>query len=285
MPLQLPPENIYGHTKKLRYVLARLADLQDRLGRTPRILDFGCGNGEAVSQYLIRAGVDYTGVDFHRPSIEHAAKRFGHRKAVPRRRFLRHTPNDGPYDALVYSDVLEHLDDPVTVLTEHRPLLAEHGWLIGSVPNGYGPFEMEKRIGRYTGLGWVLSRVHGGLRRVKHRFKAPPPSDGLPYNAACGHVQFYTRASITRTLARGGFKVSHFRKGCFMGSSASARVLRGQAVMRANNAVAEVLPSWAVSTWYFTAEPVAETTPDETAPPERESSPAGNPAQPEAAGT
>ena len=252
----LPPENIYGHTKKLRYILARLEALREVLGRPPRVLDFGCGNGEAVSQYLIRSGVDYTGVDFHRPSLQHAANRFGKRKAKMRGRFLGHTPNDGPYDALVYSDVLEHLDDPVAVLREHRPLIAPQGWLIGSVPNGYGPFEMEKRIGKYTGLGWVLSKAHGGLRRIKHTVTGPPPEDTLPYNAACGHVQFYTRGSITRTLEEGGFAVSDFKKGCFVGSSASARVLRGKPVMRANNAVANVLPTWAVSTWYFTATPI-----------------------------
>ncbi|MFI4861056.1 MAG: class I SAM-dependent methyltransferase [Phycisphaerales bacterium JB063] len=251
----LPPENIYGHTKKLRYLLGRLDALQDRLGRRVRVLDFGCGNGEAVSQYMIRKGFDYTGVDFHRPSLEHAAKRFGKRKAKVRGRFLGHTPNDGPYDALVYSDVLEHLDDPVDVLRGHRPLIADHGWLIGSVPNGYGPFEMEKRIGKYTGLGWALSKVHGGLRRCKHKVSGAPKRDALPYNAECGHVQFYTRAAITRTLARGGFVLDDFRKGCFMGASASAFFLRGQGVMKVNNAVAEVLPSFAVSTWYFTATP------------------------------
>ena len=251
----LPPENIYGHTKKLRYILARLDALRDALGRAPRVLDFGCGNGEAISQFLIEQGNDYTGVDFHAPSLEHAAARFGGESA----RFLPCAPDDGPYDALVYSDVLEHLDHPVEVLREHRPLIADGGWLIGSVPNGYGPFEMEKRVGKYTGLGWVLSKTHARLRKVKHKLRGTDPDAGgaLPYNAACGHVQFYTKRSITQTLADGGFVVDDFRKGCFMGSSASAFVLRGRPVMTANNAVGDVMPSWAVSTWYFTAKPTA----------------------------
>ncbi len=262
MTQPLPPENIYGHTKKLRYLLDRLARLQGKLGRAPRVLDFGCGNGEAVSQYLIDQGVDYTGVDFHGPSLEHAAARF----AGARARFLSSAPDDGPYDALVYSDVLEHLDDPAGVLRGHRPLIAEDGWLIGSVPNGYGPFEMEKRLGRYTGAGWVLTKAHAKLRRVKHKLRGTDAdaaaNDALPYNAACGHVQFYTRRSITQTLRAGGFAVTDFRKGCFMGSSASVFVLRGRPVMRANNALGEALPGWAVSTWYFSAEPVATASPD-----------------------
>ena len=260
MTQPLPPENIYGHTKKLRYLLGRLELLQQRLGRPPRVLDFGCGNGEAVSRYLIAQGVDYTGVDFHTPSLEHAAERFGGARA----RFLSAAPGDGPYDALVYSDVLEHLDDPVAVLCEHRPLIADDGWLIGSVPNGYGPFEMEKRVGKYTGLGWALTHMHRGLRRIKHAVRGTTPTGGLPYNAACGHVQFYTKQSITQTLRDSGFAVSDFRKGCFMGSSASVFVLRGQPVMRLNNALGDALPGWAVSTWYFTADPAVAGAPQAT---------------------
>jgi len=247
----LPPENIYGHTKKLRYILAQLDALADQLGRVPRVLDFGCGNGEAISQFIIAQGVDYTGVDFHTPSIEHAGARFSAEHA----RFLDHAPDDGPYDALVYSDVLEHLDHPARVLNEHRPLLSDSGVLIGSVPNGYGPFEMEKRIGKYTGLGWLLTKTHRVLRVIKHKLRGTVIQSvaALPYNADNGHVQFYTVDSLSGVLAEGGYAIDDFAKGCFMGSSCSVFFLRGQPIMRLNNAVAEVLPRFAVSTWYFTA--------------------------------
>ncbi len=42
---------------------------------------------------------------------------------------------DGPFDAIVYGDVLEHLVDPLSVLVELNRELAEDGFVIISVPN------------------------------------------------------------------------------------------------------------------------------------------------------
>src|SRR5690348_13860919 len=73
----LPAEDIFGNTKKLRFILRSIDDHRARLGRVVRVLDFGCGNAAAVGQYLIGAGVDYVGVDFHEPSLAYARANFG----------------------------------------------------------------------------------------------------------------------------------------------------------------------------------------------------------------
>ncbi len=70
--LPLPPENHYGHTKKLRFIRAAVAAHRAALGRDIAVLDFGCGNGPAVSRYLIGPGVRFTGVDVHARSLGHA---------------------------------------------------------------------------------------------------------------------------------------------------------------------------------------------------------------------
>ena len=80
----LPLENIFGHTKKLQYILHHLAEVVRRNPQA-RILDFGCGNGSAVSQFLIAALPDtssYTGVDIHPESVAHANAHFGKKNAV-----------------------------------------------------------------------------------------------------------------------------------------------------------------------------------------------------------
>src|SRR3989475_12610532 len=41
---------------------------------------------------------------------------------------------DGPFDAIVYEDVLEHLVDPLRVLSELDRHLAPEGFVIASVP-------------------------------------------------------------------------------------------------------------------------------------------------------
>ncbi|HEV2473109.1 MAG TPA: class I SAM-dependent methyltransferase, partial [Chthonomonadales bacterium] len=111
----LPPENIYGHTKKLRYILARLNEARARKQGPISLLDFGCGNGSAVSQFLIMPGVEYIGIDIHPASREYASLHYGGSHA----RFLETIPSEASFDVIVYADVLEHLDDPISILREH----------------------------------------------------------------------------------------------------------------------------------------------------------------------
>lgn len=72
---QLPPENIWGHRKKLKYLLNAIETYKERIGRPLKILDFGCGNGSAVTSYISKIpNVIVYGVDLHKPSIEYAKK-------------------------------------------------------------------------------------------------------------------------------------------------------------------------------------------------------------------
>src|SRR3546814_8973059 len=75
--------------------------------------------------------------------------------------FSTTVPRDVTFDALIYADVLEHLDDPTTVLRAHMQQLAPDGVVLGSVPNGYGPCEIEKyiKIGRESCRARVCQKV------------------------------------------------------------------------------------------------------------------------------
>lgn len=70
--------------------------------------------------------------------------------------FFGHVPEGIIFDVIVYADILEHLEDPLTVLQQHRNLLQEKGIIIGSVPNGYGLFEVEKRIDKWLRLSTAI---------------------------------------------------------------------------------------------------------------------------------
>ncbi|OAD21942.1 3-demethylubiquinone-9 3-O-methyltransferase, partial [Candidatus Thiomargarita nelsonii] len=143
MPSSLPKENIYGHTKKLRYILTKIDDKLAKFSSGKiALLDFGCGNGSAVSQFLMRDEVDYIGVDIHQPSLDYARAHF----SGPKVSFIDHIPIGSRFDIIIYADIIEHLDDPVAILREHYSLLNDDGIIVGAVPNGYGPFENEKRL-------------------------------------------------------------------------------------------------------------------------------------------
>lgn len=248
----LPPENLYGHTKKLRYILGAIERRQAALGRPARVLDFGCGNGEAVSRYIIGQGVEYWGVDVHAPSLEHARRRF----ASARARFAAVAPGDVAFDAVVYADFLEHVPDPERFLAAHARMLAPGGLVVGSVPNGYGPFEIEQRIDRW----FRLSRAFEALSRAKRRLRGEARAHGnenFPYNYDSGHVAFFTRAMLERRAALASLRLTDFANGAFLGASLSGILLaRSPRFIDWNARVADRLPHWMVSTWYFTLEAV-----------------------------
>src|SRR5262249_54291116 len=148
----LPRENLSGHTKKLLFLLEHLdASLRDTSAPVT-LLDFGCGNGSAVSRFLMAAGVRYHGVDVHAEPLRYAAERYGSDRAS----FSSAIPEGVLFDVLVYADILEHLDDPTSVLRDHAARHAPGGLLLGSVPNGFGPFENEKRLDRWLRISAFL---------------------------------------------------------------------------------------------------------------------------------
>jgi 2-polyprenyl-3-methyl-5-hydroxy-6-metoxy-1,4-benzoquinol methylase len=243
---EFPDEDIFGNTKKLRFILRTIADHRDKLGRDVAVLDFGCGNAAAVGQYLIGEGVRYVGVDFHEPSLSYARDRFGGMNAE----FRETAPVDVKFDVVVYADVLEHVPDPLGIVTEHARLLAPDGIIIGSVPNGYGPCETEKFIDRHLRLYKTLRFA----KRMALRFAGRPPKSDLhiPYNLESGHIIFFTMRSLRRMAADAGLRIVRFGHGGFVGADLTgSTIFASQRFVDWNVRAADRLPSWAVSTWYF----------------------------------
>lgn len=249
---ELPPEDVYGHAKKVRFFRETIDAERARKGRRLKVLDFGCGSGDAVARYLAGDDLDYTGVDIHPPSLAYAREHF----SGPTTRFLDHLPAGETYDVIVYGDVLEHIDDPAALLREHVGLLAGDGVIVGSVPNGYGGFENERRLDRLLRLSDIARGVVRGLRRVRGRPAANPTPNPVPFNEGSPHVVFFTRRSLCETLGAAGLEIVHFAHGSFVGADLSgSTVLTPRLLIDLNARIADHLPSWAVSTWHFAARP------------------------------
>jgi 2-polyprenyl-3-methyl-5-hydroxy-6-metoxy-1,4-benzoquinol methylase len=101
-------------------------------GRGRRILDVGAADG-IVSHRLTERGWRVTGIEGD-PALAQAG-------AVHCERMITANLNheipeaEGPFDAILYGDVLEHLIDPLRVLVELNHSLAPEGFVIISVPN------------------------------------------------------------------------------------------------------------------------------------------------------
>jgi 2-polyprenyl-3-methyl-5-hydroxy-6-metoxy-1,4-benzoquinol methylase len=244
-----PKENLYGHTKKLKFFICRIEKYLKETKKDISLLDYGCGNGQAVSQYLIMENVNYYGVDLHEPSIDFANKYFSKSNAS----FYTSIPTNIKFDILLYSDILEHLHDPAIILESHKDMLSENGIILGSIPNGYGPFEMENRIFRIT----RLDKFYNSIIRLKSKMKNKTAHSDIPYNLESGHVQFFTKTKFFKLLEDQGYKIIVFKNGSFAGANYSEKLtFKSELIAKINAKIADYLPGWAVSTWYFEARKV-----------------------------
>lgn len=242
----LPVENIYGHTKKLKFILQQIEYIKTKK-QDLTILDFGCGNGSAVSKFLIAENIKYYGVDIHKPSLKYARQHFGSPNAL----FLSEMPTDIQFDIIVYADILEHLDNPLIYLQRHVEMLKPEGIIVGAVPNGFGPFEMEKRIDSIFGLTKMIEQA----AKIKSIFFGKKSSNTiLPYNFESGHLHFFSKKDLLSMFQNIGMEILNFQNGAFLGAPISELfLLRGKYIAKWNSAIANYLPYWAVSTWYFAA--------------------------------
>jgi len=92
----------------------------------------------------------------------------------------------GPFDAIVYGDVLEHLSDPVSALVSVDQHLGPNGRVVVSVPNV---------AHLWVRLGLLVGRLDYGDRGILDRT----------------HLRFFTRKTFLALLASAGLSVEELR--------------------------------------------------------------------------
>ncbi len=112
------------------------ADLLDRIPLDAKvILDVGCGSGALGGAHKRRnPGCRFLGIDADPDAARIAAGRLdevatGCVEAEP------FPLGHGPFDCIIYGDVLEHLRDPWTLLRRHAAALSEDGLMLVCMPN------------------------------------------------------------------------------------------------------------------------------------------------------
>lgn len=168
----------------------------DRLRLKPgaRVLDLGCGEGRHVHGLHMRGDVDVVGLDLDRASVVRAREGLAwlEREGLARpgvsprlTGFLIGDATclpfaDGAFDAVICSEVLEHLPDYHAALAEMCRVLRPGGRLCITVPHGWP-----------ERLCWRL---------------APPP-DGYPYQPG-GHIRIFDEVDLRCSVERHGFRLA-----------------------------------------------------------------------------
>ena len=158
-----------------------------------RVLDLGCGAGRFVKA-LQELGADAVGVEIAEGALERA------RRNVPGAD-LRLVEPDGSFplghgevDLVWCSEVLEHVADTTSFLTEARRVLRRDGRLLVTVP--------DHGLVRRTALALLRYEAH--------------------YDPLGQHLRFYTRRSLAAALAATGFEdvaISRLARGALLASA------------------------------------------------------------------
>ena len=127
-----------------------------------RVLSIGCGSGCTEAE-LVARGDEVTGVELN-PDAAKIAAQAGIKVICGDASENSAALAAGPqFDCIIYADVLEHIQDPESVLQEHIRFLAPGGIVIVSVPNfrHYSVFSQLFLGGhiRYTDAG-IFDRTH-----------------------------------------------------------------------------------------------------------------------------
>ena len=226
--------------KRLNFVVSSVKS--EKPVTDTKILDVGCGNGH-ISMYLGEIGYQVSGIDVSEDTIEKARK-------------LNHLDNVSfsvvdaedvqlpakEYDAIVCSEVLEHLDQPSTLLTVLHQALKDDGKLIVTVPNGQGPREV-----LVTKPILALRRQNGWTWRSVSRIKKTLGYDGTTVQSEADnldHVQFFSKKDLERLSRNNHFTIVKFQNVNFIEDVFPVSLLsrRLKAIQRLDCKVADWLP-------------------------------------------
>ncbi len=175
------------YQRRLEYFLRCIERAKGRQGKSLRLLDAGCGDGYWLHRLRHIPGVSLTGVDYNPVRVERC-KQIVHRVPVFCCDLLSFEPEQGPFDVIILSQVIEHVQNDTGLLNKMRTLLGKGGVLILGTPNEGS---------------W--------LHQVRTR------TAGKSFHS--DHLHFYTENEIRRKLRQAGFSVeSVMREVFFVGS-------------------------------------------------------------------
>jgi SAM-dependent methyltransferase len=136
-PLQLTGERTLPDVPAENYWYRRHLAVYEWIGARVigrRVIDMACGEGYG-SEVLARGAASVVGVDANPEAYEHARLRYTRQTLSFERGIVEAHGEPAAYDAVVFLQTIEHVQDPAAVLRHFRSLLAAGGVAYISTPN------------------------------------------------------------------------------------------------------------------------------------------------------
>jgi 2-polyprenyl-3-methyl-5-hydroxy-6-metoxy-1,4-benzoquinol methylase len=251
-------------TEQTVYEFDRIADrkridfiagaLQGALPATAKILDVGCGNG-VISRYLGRYGFNVTGIDVSEKAIEIAKSLNTYNNVKFETKSAEQLVAEGEkYDAIICSEVLEHLSNPDALLEVLNKSLATNGILLITVPNGKGPRESlvtRPVLKMRNKNNWTWKLITGLKKNLGYSgTTVQSAADNLD------HIQFFSKKDIQQMSARHNLKIVRFGKANFVEDVFPFSFLskRIKVLQKIDCKVADWLPYYFTGGFFFVCE-------------------------------
>jgi len=225
--------------KRLEFIVKTLTE---NLPANATVLDVGCGNG------IISRGIGSKGFRVHGIDISE--------KAVEKARELNVFPNvtfdvisaeqlvaDGKkYQAVICSEVLEHLNHPEKLLYTLYQSLTDDGILIVTVPNGKGPREtlVTKPVIKMEQRKNFMWKMMTTSKKILGYSGTTIQSDADDLT----HVQFFSKKALYQLASENNFQIVNFNVTNFIDDVFPFSLLtkRVKALQRLDASIAERLP-------------------------------------------
>ncbi len=167
-----------------RYGAMDASAREDLAGKVPSgasaVLDVGCSQGATAPALRARGVTRIVGIEPDENDAAQAARLYDRVLATRLEAVAEDWAN--AFDAILFGDVLEHLEDPSEALTRVRAWLAPQGVVVASVPNA----------GHWSIVDDLL----------RGRF------DYVPYSLLSGtHVRLFTRRTLVDLFEASGYRV------------------------------------------------------------------------------
>ncbi|MDH6519280.1 SAM-dependent methyltransferase [Streptomyces sp. SAI-208] len=174
------------------------------------VLDIGCGDGTAAATAApLLTGHRIVGVDWSQDALRRARARLPY--AVRGELTGEGLPfKDSSVDAVLFSEVVEHLVDPDAALDEIRRILRPGGHLMLSTPN----------LAAWYNRGLLLAGVQPVFSEVSLR-----AIHGRPGHEVVGHLRLYTARALRGFVTAAGFEVVRLAGAPFHGVPRPLRAL------------------------------------------------------------
>jgi 2-polyprenyl-3-methyl-5-hydroxy-6-metoxy-1,4-benzoquinol methylase len=168
--------------KRYRFISECIKKVIEKMQRTIKVLDAGCGDGYWLYRLNNLSGTEFTGIDYNPLRVERA------KKTVPNARILETDINNfaanEKFDVILLNQVIEHIKDDTSLLVHLKSILTNKGVLIVGTTNE-GSF-LQQYMLRKTGAFNITDHIH-----------------------------FYTEKEIVKKIRNSGFRIEKIMREVF----------------------------------------------------------------------